>query len=49
VDATRRGEVTGPGIRDGYAVAAVSEAAVRAQREGVRVEVELVERPALQD
>ncbi|MEU5195396.1 Gfo/Idh/MocA family oxidoreductase [Streptomyces scabiei] len=49
VDATRRGEVTGPGIWDGYAVAAVSEAAVRAQREGVRVEVELVERPALQD
>ncbi|WP_105969813.1 Gfo/Idh/MocA family protein [Streptomyces geranii] len=47
VDATRRGEVTGPGVWDGYAVAAVCEAGVRAQSEGRRVEVELVERPAL--
>jgi myo-inositol 2-dehydrogenase/D-chiro-inositol 1-dehydrogenase len=31
----------------GYAVAAVSEAGVRAQTEGVRTEVELVERPTL--
>ncbi|WP_371664019.1 Gfo/Idh/MocA family protein [Streptomyces sp. NBC_00280] len=47
VDATRRGEVTGPGVWDGYAVAAVCEAGVRARTEGRRVEVELVERPAL--
>lgn len=47
VDATRRGEVTGPSVWDGYAVAAVCEAGVRAQREARRVEVELVERPAL--
>ncbi|MDX2543497.1 Gfo/Idh/MocA family protein [Streptomyces sp. WI04-05B] len=47
VDATRRGEVTGPGVWDGYAVAAVCEAGVRARAEGRRVEVELVERPAL--
>ncbi|MEV6766501.1 Gfo/Idh/MocA family oxidoreductase [Streptomyces sp. NPDC051105] len=47
VDATRRGEVTGPGSWDGYAAAAVCEAGVLSQREGRRVEVELVERPAL--
>ncbi|MGW5482264.1 Gfo/Idh/MocA family protein [Streptomyces sp. NPDC004008] len=47
VDATRRGEVTGPSTWDGYAAAAVCEAGVRAQREGCRAEVELVERPAL--
>ncbi|WP_419668116.1 Gfo/Idh/MocA family protein [Streptomyces sp. 2-1] len=47
VDATRRGEVTGPGVWDGYAAAAVCEAGVRAQREGRRVEVELIERPDL--
>ncbi|MGD6741348.1 Gfo/Idh/MocA family protein [Streptomyces sp. BH106] len=47
VDATRRGEVTGPGAWDGYAAAAVCEAGVLAQREGRRVEVELIERPAL--
>jgi myo-inositol 2-dehydrogenase/D-chiro-inositol 1-dehydrogenase len=47
VDATRRGEVTGPTVWDGYAVAAVCEAGVRARTEGRRVEVELVERPAL--
>lgn len=47
VDATRRGEVTGPSVWDGYAAAAVCEAAVRAQRDGRRTEVELVERPAL--
>ena len=47
VDATRRGEVTGPSVWDGYAVAAVCEAGVRALTEGARVEVELVERPAL--
>ncbi|MEU6223329.1 Gfo/Idh/MocA family oxidoreductase [Streptomyces sp. NPDC047042] len=49
VDATRRGEVTGPSVWDGYAVAAVCEAGVRAQREGRRVEAELVEKPALYD
>ncbi|MPY48594.1 Gfo/Idh/MocA family protein [Streptomyces acidicola] len=46
VDATRRGEVTGPSVWDGYAAAAVCEAGVAAQREGRRVEVELIERPA---
>ena len=47
VDATRRGEVTGPSVWDGYAAAAVCEAGVRAQAEGRRIEVELIERPAL--
>ncbi|MFI5674258.1 Gfo/Idh/MocA family protein [Streptomyces cellulosae] len=47
VDATRQGEVTGPSVWDGYAAAAVCEAGVRALEEGGRVEVELVERPAL--
>ncbi|MGN9758393.1 Gfo/Idh/MocA family protein [Streptomyces sp. SD31] len=47
VDATRRGEVTGPSAWDGYAVAAVCEAGVRALEEGGRVAVELVDRPAL--
>ncbi|SNS10058.1 Gfo/Idh/MocA family protein [Actinacidiphila glaucinigra] len=46
VDATRRGEVTGPSVWDGYAAAAVCEAGVRSQSEGGRVEVELVDRPA---
>ncbi|GHJ99528.1 Gfo/Idh/MocA family protein [Streptomyces sp. NPDC003753] len=47
VDATRRGEVTGPSVWDGYAAAAVCEAGVRAQAEGRRTEVQLIERPAL--
>jgi myo-inositol 2-dehydrogenase/D-chiro-inositol 1-dehydrogenase len=47
VDATRRGEVTGPSTWDGYAAAAVCEAGVRALNEGGRVDVELVERPPL--
>ncbi|MFI8193525.1 Gfo/Idh/MocA family protein [Streptomyces sp. NPDC085946] len=46
VDATRRGEVTGPGTWDGYAAAAVCEAGVRALRDGGRVAVDLAERPA---
>ncbi|KUN23330.1 inositol 2-dehydrogenase [Streptomyces antibioticus] len=46
-DATRRGEVTGPSVWDGYAAAAVCEAGVRALTDGGRVEVELVERPEL--
>ncbi|GGX67852.1 Gfo/Idh/MocA family protein [Streptomyces fructofermentans] len=45
VDATRRGEVTGPSAWDGYATAAVCEAGVRAQTGGGRIAVELVERP----
>ncbi|MGW3289954.1 Gfo/Idh/MocA family protein [Streptomyces sp. NPDC001002] len=45
VDATRRGEITGPSVWDGYAAAAVCEAGVLSQREGRRVEVELIERP----
>ncbi|WP_328875215.1 Gfo/Idh/MocA family oxidoreductase [Streptomyces sp. NBC_00287] len=49
VDATSRGEVTGPSTWDGYAAAAVCEAGVRALRDGGRVEVELVERPSLYD
>ncbi|MER7397274.1 Gfo/Idh/MocA family oxidoreductase [Streptomyces sp. NPDC000151] len=47
VDATRRGEVEGPSVWDGYAAAAVCEAGVRAQETGERVAVELAERPAL--
>lgn len=47
VDATQRGEVEGPSTWDGYAAAAVCEAGVRAQAEGRRVEVEMIERPAL--
>jgi myo-inositol 2-dehydrogenase / D-chiro-inositol 1-dehydrogenase len=47
VDATRRGEVTGPSVWDGYAVAAVCEAGVSSLEQGGRAEVELVERPAL--
>ncbi|WP_031507556.1 Gfo/Idh/MocA family protein [Streptomyces megasporus] len=46
VDATRRGEVTGPSAWDGYAVAAVSEAGVAAQTTGRRTAVEMIERPA---
>ncbi|CAM5333650.1 Gfo/Idh/MocA family protein [Streptomyces canus] len=47
VDATRRGEVTGPSVWDGYAAAAVCEAGVRSLNDGGRTTVELVERPAL--
>ncbi|MEV5398525.1 Gfo/Idh/MocA family oxidoreductase [Streptomyces cellulosae] len=47
VDATRRGEVTGPSTWDGYAAAAVCEAGVRALETGRRVEVALAERPLL--
>ncbi|MFG2516406.1 Gfo/Idh/MocA family protein [Streptomyces sp. NPDC048584] len=47
VDATRRGEVVGPSTWDGYAAAAVCEAGVRALDTGGRVEVDLVEQPAL--
>ncbi|GAA3504919.1 Gfo/Idh/MocA family oxidoreductase [Streptomyces prasinosporus] len=47
VEATRRGEVTGPGTWDGYAAAAVCEAGVRALENGGRAEVDLVEKPAL--
>ncbi|WP_367048060.1 Gfo/Idh/MocA family oxidoreductase [Streptomyces sp. Je 1-332] len=45
VDATRGDEVTGPSAWDGYAAAAVCEAGLASQRDGGRVEVELVERP----
>ncbi|MES9524422.1 Gfo/Idh/MocA family protein [Streptomyces capoamus] len=47
VDATRRGEVTGPGVWDGYAASAVAEAGVRALETGQRVAVDLAPRPAL--
>lgn len=46
VHATLRGETEGPSAWDGYAAAAVCEAGIRAQAEGRRVEVELIERPA---
>ncbi|MGW4564790.1 Gfo/Idh/MocA family protein [Streptomyces sp. NPDC004561] len=47
VDATRRGEVTGPGVWDGYASSAVAEAGVRALETGGRVAVDLAPRPDL--
>ncbi|GAA2450404.1 Gfo/Idh/MocA family oxidoreductase [Streptomyces glaucus] len=47
VDAARHGGTTGPSAWDGYAAAAVCEAGVTALREGGRVTVELVEKPAL--
>ncbi|MEV5875294.1 Gfo/Idh/MocA family oxidoreductase [Streptomyces sp. NPDC052101] len=47
VDATRRGEVTGPGAWDGYAASVVAEAGVRALERGGRVAVELAPRPDL--
>ncbi|GAB2889505.1 Gfo/Idh/MocA family protein [Streptomyces mayteni] len=46
VDATRRGEATGPSAWDGYAVAAACEAGVEAQRTGQRVAVDMITRPA---
>ncbi|MGW7257640.1 Gfo/Idh/MocA family protein [Streptomyces sp. NPDC054834] len=46
VDATRRGEVTGPGVWDGYAASVVAEAGVRALESGGRVAVDLAPRPA---
>ncbi|WP_129840594.1 Gfo/Idh/MocA family oxidoreductase [Streptomyces sp. RFCAC02] len=45
VDATRRGEVTGPSAWDGYAVAAACAAGTEAQRTGRRVAVDMIERP----
>jgi myo-inositol 2-dehydrogenase/D-chiro-inositol 1-dehydrogenase len=47
VDATRRGEVTGPGVWDGYAASVVAEAGVRALEHGGRVAVDLAPRPEL--
>ncbi|MFF0833307.1 MULTISPECIES: Gfo/Idh/MocA family protein [unclassified Streptomyces] len=47
VDATRRGEVTGPDAWDGYAASAVAEAGVRALETGGRVAVPLAPRPDL--
>jgi myo-inositol 2-dehydrogenase/D-chiro-inositol 1-dehydrogenase len=47
VDACAAGECTGPSSWDGYAAAAVSDAAVQALHSGDRVVVELVERPDL--
>ncbi|MFG3201046.1 Gfo/Idh/MocA family protein [Streptomyces sp. NPDC048192] len=49
VDATRRGEVTGPGVWDGYAASVVAEAGVRALESGGRVAVDLAPRPGLYD
>ncbi|KUM95709.1 inositol 2-dehydrogenase [Streptomyces cellostaticus] len=47
VDATRRGQVTGPGAWDGYAASVVAEAGVRALETGGRVAVEPAPRPDL--
>ncbi|WP_225833624.1 Gfo/Idh/MocA family protein [Streptomyces sp. NK08204] len=47
VDATRRGEVTGPSAWDGYAASVVAEAGVRALETGSRTAVELAPRPDL--
>ncbi|MFE1879024.1 Gfo/Idh/MocA family protein [Streptomyces diastatochromogenes] len=47
VDATRRGEVTGPSVWDGYAASVVAEAGVRALETGGRVTVDLAPRPDL--
>ena len=47
VDATRRGQVTGPSAWDGYASSAIAEAGVRALESGGRVAVELAPRPEL--
>ncbi|MFS4094617.1 Gfo/Idh/MocA family protein [Streptomyces sp. AF1A] len=47
VDATRRGEVTGPSVWDGYAASVVAEAGVRALEHGGRVAVDLAPRPEL--
>ncbi|WP_030602854.1 Gfo/Idh/MocA family protein [Streptomyces achromogenes] len=47
VDATRRGEVTGPSAWDGYAASVVAEAGVRSLETGARVAVEAAPRPAL--
>ncbi|WP_251091989.1 Gfo/Idh/MocA family oxidoreductase [Streptomyces sp. Caat 7-52] len=47
VDATRRGEVTGPSVWDGYAASVVAEAGVRALETGARTAVEPAPRPDL--
>ncbi|MFF7125493.1 MULTISPECIES: Gfo/Idh/MocA family protein [unclassified Streptomyces] len=47
VDATRRGEVSGPSVWDGYAASAVAEAGVRALETRGRVAVGLAPRPDL--
>ncbi|MEV7689807.1 Gfo/Idh/MocA family protein [Streptomyces bungoensis] len=47
VDATRRGEVTGPGAWDGYAASVVAEAGVGSLETGARTRVELAPRPEL--
>jgi len=41
------GQVTGPSTWDGYAATAIAEAAVQSYAKGQRVDIELVERPAL--
>jgi myo-inositol 2-dehydrogenase/D-chiro-inositol 1-dehydrogenase len=47
VDATRRGQVTGPSAWDGYAASVVAEAGVRALETGNRTAVDLAQRPDL--
>lgn len=45
VDAARAGTIDGPGVWDGYAATAVSEAGVQAVHSGQRVEVRMEARP----
>jgi myo-inositol 2-dehydrogenase/D-chiro-inositol 1-dehydrogenase len=47
VDGLAKGSVGGPSTWDGYAATAVAEAAVQSYAKGERVDIELVDRPAL--
>jgi myo-inositol 2-dehydrogenase / D-chiro-inositol 1-dehydrogenase len=47
IDAVRSGGPVGPSSWDGYAAAAVSDAALQARRTGARVVIDLADRPAL--
>jgi myo-inositol 2-dehydrogenase / D-chiro-inositol 1-dehydrogenase len=47
IDAVRSGGPVGPNSWDGYAAAAVSNAALQARQTGARVVIELADRPAL--
>lgn len=47
VDAAGRGSIDGPGVWDGYAAVAVCEAGVEAVRSGLKVPVQLGQRPTV--
>lgn len=49
IDATLRGEMTGPSAWDGYVVAVTSDACVKAKHSGQIEPIELPERPAFYD